>query len=409
MSIIVLSDYRNTTQGYAKAINEIDELEQKLSQQEVHAKIGEISRQVAHDIRSPLSALNMLSSSLKEISEEKRLILRTATQRINDIANELLQKSKFDLNLNITEANTKTPILSDSLSPKNLEPIMISALLDTIVSEKRVQYSRRGEIDIHADLTQGYGLFAKIEPSALARVVSNLINNSVEAIPSSGYVRLALTGTKDQILISVKDNGEGIAPTLLSKLGHEGASFGKKGEQSGFGLGLVHARKVLEEAGGQLLIESNLGHGTTISLILPKASTPTWFVDFIALPRHAVVVSVDDDLTIHQIWSGRFSSLDQSSSKVKPMAFTSIDKFEDWLAHNKTLPTLFLIDYEFIGQGMNGIDVIQRNGIADRAVLVTSRYEEPAIKELAKALKIKLLPKGLAPVVPIIIEKSFPS
>jgi signal transduction histidine kinase len=52
------------------------------------------SKQVAHDIRSPLSALSMIVGTLKDLPEEKRILIRNATQRINDIANGLLQKSK---------------------------------------------------------------------------------------------------------------------------------------------------------------------------------------------------------------------------------------------------------------------------------------------------------------------------
>jgi signal transduction histidine kinase len=367
--------------------------------------IVNLSKQVAHDIRSPLSALNMISTSLTNIPEEKRLILRTATQRINDIANDLLQRGKVS-------ASIEKRVIDKLLMPaaivkpvSNLEPVMISAMLDSVVSEKRVQYGQRPEVDIHADLDRGYGLFAAIDSVALARVVSNLINNSVEALSGAGHIRLELSSTKDRMLISIIDSGCGIDENRLSLLGHKQESFGKVGRQSGFGLGLVHARQVVESAGGTLEIASTLKKGTTVRLNLPKASAPRWFVEEIRLQSGSVVVSVDDDLSIHQIWSDRLASASIDSTDIKHLTFSSIKKFEEWVEVEKYHVDLFLIDYEFLGQRSHGLNLIFQAGIEKKAILVTSRYEDTAVRGNAHDMGVRILPKALAPLIPIHIDR----
>lgn len=73
-----------------------------------------VASQVAHDIRSPLSALNMVSSALSDVPEEKRLIIRNASKRINDIANQLISKVKESHSKQNTE--TKSPLKIELLS-----------------------------------------------------------------------------------------------------------------------------------------------------------------------------------------------------------------------------------------------------------------------------------------------------
>jgi anti-sigma regulatory factor (Ser/Thr protein kinase) len=363
--------------------------------EEISIKRSELARQVSHDIRSPLSALNMIVTSLKELPEEKRLIIRNAAQRINDIANGLLQQSKgFE----------KKAQLGAVKSGTLANPIMLVALLDAIVSEKRIQFRERMEIDIQGDLNQGYGLFARVNPVEFARVISNLVNNSVEAMANGGRVNIAIRGYKDQVAVIVSDTGKGIPAEVLARLGERGVTHGKEGTQSGSGLGVYHAREMVEKAGGKLSIQSQVGMGTMITITLPRVETPPWFVEAITVSAHATLVSVDDDKTIHQIWAGRLSSAGAALANIQHLSFSSMDQFENWATDNGSSVALFLIDYEFLGQTGNGLDLIERAGIAKKAILVTSRYEEPQVRTQADSIGVKILPKTLAPFVPLKIE-----
>ncbi len=134
--------------------------------------LSSITSQVAHDIRSPLSALTMITGSLTEIPEDKRILIRNATQRINDIANGLLQTGKAMTTLDSVAAHS-------AVNMKSIE--FIPALVDILVSEKRMQFREHSTLEIHTDLKNSFGSFSEINSTELKRVISNLINNAIEA------------------------------------------------------------------------------------------------------------------------------------------------------------------------------------------------------------------------------------
>ncbi len=367
------------------------ELQNRWLKNETDAILGRMASQVSHDIRSPLSALNMILTTLGELPEEKRMIIRNSTQRINDIANLLLQKGK-DKN-QVTNQNHEG------------EPVMLVALLDSIVSEKRAQFRERLDVDIQSDISRGYGLFSKIDSSELARAISNTINNSVEAFKGDGCVTISLTSENDYSIITIKDDGVGIPKHILEKLGQRGVTSGKEGTQSGSGLGVFQAKNTIEAIGGKYEIISKEDHGTSIIMKLPKANAPWWFMPKLNLKRNTTIVSLDDDSTIHQVWGERFRSELLSTLKINHITFTSIEAFEEWLPRQDFGNVCFLIDFEFLNQKGNGLDIIERNKIAEKSVLVTSRYDEKFVRSRAKQLGIKILPKGLAPFVPITAQE----
>lgn len=365
------------------------DLQSRWLKNEADAILGRLASQVSHDIRSPLSALNMILTTLGDLPEDKRLIIRNSTQRINDIANLLLQKGKDKSHYQIPSQ------MADN------EPLMLVALLDSIVSEKRAQFRERLDVDIQSDISKGYGLFVKINSTELARAISNAVNNSIESFESKGSVFVSLSSDSDYAILTIKDNGKGIPKHILEKLGQRGVTHGKESTQSGSGLGVFHARNIIEGAGGKYEILSEENKGTVIIMKLPKAEPPWWFLEKLSCPSGATIVSVDDDSTIHQIWAERFKEQLVAPLDFNHVTFSSIEAFENWLSTQEIPNLYFLFDFEFVNQVPNGLDVIERNKIAEQAVLVTSRFEEVSVKNRAKQLGVKILPKGLAPFVPI--------
>tara|TARA_B110001454_G_C12723340_1_gene436862 strand:- start:77876 stop:80728 length:2853 start_codon:yes stop_codon:yes gene_type:complete len=367
-------------------------------QQEILKAENEINAQISHDIRSPLAALNMVLGEIKELPEDYRLIIRNATQRINDIANGLLKKGTRELlvgdGYNVIQAAT---------------PIMLVALLDSILSEKRVQFRERLNLEISGELNDGYGLFANLNPVEFSRVISNLINNSAEAISIDGVVSVSINGFENEVVITVCDNGVGIPPEILERLGDLGVTHGKAGTTGGSGLGIYHAKKTIENLGGRFSIESTVGVGTKVSIMLPRCSTPQWFVKFIKLKPNDVIVSVDDDQTIHQIWSGRIQTLNSIFHKsVSHVTFSSGEKFEQWLENgNRDSVSLFLIDFELLNQPRNGLAIIEQLGIQEKSILVTSRFEESNVSIKSESLGVQMLPKTLAAFVPFSFESEL--
>ena len=108
-----------------------------------------------------------------------------------------------------------------------------------------------------------------------------------------------------------------------ASLGSVGVSYGK-GEVtgSGSGLGIFHAKKAIVAWGGEFQIRSQVASGTTVEIKLLNAPRPHWFASSIQILEGTTVVSVDDDLSIHQIWKGRLESIKaQDSSRLEFSAY----------------------------------------------------------------------------------------
>ncbi len=472
----IFSEYIESKSTLETFASEFIEIKNKL---ELHVKektLADVAKQVAHDIRSPLSALNIITSTLADVPEEKRLLIRNSVQRINDIANDLLQKGKsassssaVDSNQNLLQASTEagakqaagtsSGIINDSESAaQSKRPntvFLVSTVVDNIISEKRIQFREKINVQINIDLKNAFGLFVKANPNELSRVISNLINNSVEALPNqSGNIEVSVFSSSDKkVCIQINDNGSGIPKHILAKLGQMGVTHGKDNSQSGSGLGVYHAMKTVQEFNGSIRFESTtkddismnpnsseIKHtGTTITLEIPQADSPEWFAKVISLKSGQEFITVDDDISIHQIWKGRLESAKAKEKNIKITSFTSAKDFREYFnkhinskitnltsesknQHSSKMNSsqttrkleflsnndfqsesnfVCLIDYEFLNQNDNGLKIIIDLNLQDKAILVTSRFDEPHIRSECESQKIKILPKQLAGQIPI--------
>ncbi|MGD9642452.1 MAG: sensor histidine kinase [Elusimicrobiales bacterium] len=230
------------------------------------AALSAVSAQVAHDIRSPLAALESALKDVSQLPEEKRRLIQGAACRIKDIADDLLEKNRA----------------APEAGP---EPCPVRELIEAVAAEKRLQFLERADVKVEVKLApDAAGLRALALPADLSRVLSNLVNNGAEALERGGTVTLGLRRDGQQAVLTVSDDGKGIRPESLAGLGVRGQTEGKTG---GCGLGLYHARTTAESWGGSLSIASEPGKGTTVSLRLPLAAalTPAVLLDDDALVR----------------------------------------------------------------------------------------------------------------------------
>ncbi len=368
----------------------------------------QIAHQVAHDIRSPLAALTVATQHLQEVEEDKRIMIRSAVQRIEDITNDL--------------AGTKHTQESGQMPGSKKSVYLLSSIIDGLVSEKRLQFRSRMGVNIHAELDEAsYGLFVSVEIDQFKRVISNIINNAVEAFDEGGNVVVTMKKASDSLVIQIRDNGKGIPAEILPKLMQRGATFGKEG---GKGLGLCHARETIESLGGKIDIRSicvGVGSpdpageetsplrksGTTVTLVLPRHEAPFWFVPEIKIASDVVIL--DDDTSIHQIWENRLTSAGIEKNKIHHFATSeSITKWYD-NGRDRTQKHAYLFDYEILGDAKTGLDVIEELKIGNQAILITSRYEDEGVLQRCQKLGTRLVPKNLAGFVPIVIQSKTES
>lgn len=227
---------------------EIRDAQIQLQQFHANLKLLKVYRQVAHDIRSPLAALNVVAERIGDLPKGYKVLLNSALFRIEGIANDLLRMSMNNSN-------------DDSKS------ILISDLLEEMILEKQALFSKRPEIILTLDMTEQSILpFAKVDELKLKRVISNLIDNSAEAIQSQGFIRVKMEVEGKNLRISVIDNGRGMSKAVLDRLGQEGFSCNKP---QGFGLGVFNALSVIQSFGGTLSYDSQENVGTTATIVIP--------------------------------------------------------------------------------------------------------------------------------------------
>lgn len=212
--------------------------------------IASLALQVAHDIRTPLTALKIVTSRAGNLPDKELKLLNQSVDRIDLIANELLRKNRgtragqqFDLTEAIAEAASEfATIISDSFTEFNY--IGLPSKLVCAGSYK----------------------------DDLQRVILNILTNSKEALeqnsPASPKISMTMSSRQNHVQIVIEDNGHGIPKELLKKLGSEKGTTTK---EAGNGLGLYNAKETIVQNGGSIEISSELGCWTSITITLPLA------------------------------------------------------------------------------------------------------------------------------------------
>lgn len=374
-----LSEMDELVAQYNARVGELCTLHERFLSQAKKAALGELAARVAHDIRSPLAAIRMVLDDLQNPTEDSRVLLRSAIFRIEDIANELLHTRRGE---------TPTSVAHQT--------VLIQALIESLVSEKRLEYRVDLGLSIETTATgDSYGAFATIDTSMFKRVLSNLINNAVEAVHRKGHIQITTCLASAQVSVAVRDNGVGIPIDVLKKLGRSELSSGKA---SGNGIGVFAARQALEKWGGQLAYASKEGVGTTATISLPAVTPPPWFMPHLEIDESIrTIVVLDDDVSIHHIWTERLSD-----TPVEIVHLSSPEGFHSWRAAQSTTDgAIYLVDYEFLGQKQNGLDLIEQYDSAAFSALVTSRFEDDPVIERCRSLGVRLIPKPALSYLPI--------
>jgi len=368
---------------YQKEIDDYKNLAQQ------HSKFQQIANQVAHDIVSPLSALSTIISMLRDIPEQHRITLKQAATRIEDITNDLLK-------------HYRTPEIKNTQTSQELDYFFTYLGLREILSEKRVEYHSSPIIFSHLISPGSHFAFIQVNSKSFRRMLSNLINNAVEAMEGrAGTVQIKLSETSNAVVLTIVDNGKGISPDVRDKI-LNGTSVTDEKKYS-HGIGLCQVRDTLQQSNATLDIESKEGIGTKIILTFPRSHAPHWAATKLVLRADQTVLILDDDPFIHGAWDARFAKILEANPEMKLIHFTNGRELLDFLASfspEEKNKLYLLSDHELIDQEMHGLNVISDSKL-NNATLVTSHYTNPNVLAYADELDIPILPKRLAPKVPI--------
>lgn len=295
----------------------------KSEQEKRHLEhLSTLSTQVAHDIRSPLAALDSIYQDLDQIDTARTNLIKAALSRIHAIADGLL-----------TSART------GDYQVLPLRPISLTALIDEIVAEKKVQFSKYPELSFSTTFPST-DTMVSASHTELSRILSNLINNSAEAMNYSGTISLSLSETDNQLCLAVTDQGPGIPPSIVESLGSKGNTLGKA---NGNGLGLYHAHTQMKKMSGEMQILST-SSGTTINLIFPKSTTYL---------LNKKMVLVDNDPLVRMNWS-----IAAKKQNIELMAYPRSNDLLEALPLIDPNTPIYLDDD--LGEEIRGIDLAQK-------------------------------------------------
>ncbi|MBK7972611.1 MAG: PAS domain-containing protein [Deltaproteobacteria bacterium] len=233
-------------------------LESELRRRERLAAVGTASGQIVHQIRSPVTSLELLTSLLAEGLGD------------DPVHGEIVQDIRASLKrLERTLSNLLHFLGSGRIEPRDvsLREVLERALL--AVPKNQIQ----GAVDFRVSVAP-IDLTASVDPDLIDQVLINLITNAVQAMPGGGSLALtaAPASAADHegsfVRITVEDSGNGIPPAQLERIFDPFVT----GRARGTGLGLTLAHNVVEAHGGTLEITSEPGRGTCVTIWLPVAS-----------------------------------------------------------------------------------------------------------------------------------------
>lgn len=237
--------------AYNAMIDQLEESAVKLAQIERKQAWREMAKQVAHEIKNPLTPM--------------RLTIQSFEHRFDPEDPEIKQKLKeYSLSL-IQQIDTMSSIATAFSSFAEMP------------SQKRVRLNVVDEVKLALDIFQedyikykysANTIIAKLDKIHLTRIITNLITNAIQAVKDSSNPRILVDVREvgDKVVIEVIDNGDGISEEDRKKVFEP--RFTTK--SSGMGLGLPMIKNIVEGYDGTIIFESNMNNETVFRVILPK-------------------------------------------------------------------------------------------------------------------------------------------
>jgi len=270
------------------ALKNLKEAQAQLIQAEKMAGIGQLAAGVAHELNNPLGGIlgycqfaleKITKKPLKELTGED---ISTYSQYLKDIEQQSKRcKAIIQSLLKFSRASVK----------EDFEPIDINSILKetfTFVNHQMEKHKVKLEEVLSPSLPRISG-----NTSQLQQVFTNLILNAVQAMPDGGRLTVLdkLSEDKGSLEISFADTGEGISKENLSKIFEPFFTTKKVGQGTGLGLSVSYG--IVKEHGGEIQVESTVGQGSTLTVILPlrKESEKTESKDKRTCPEEMIATS----------------------------------------------------------------------------------------------------------------------
>ncbi len=236
-----------------RLLTRVVDMEEKLRASERLSALGLLAAEIAHEIRNPLTVMQMLFHALVET-----LQMDATSQRDAELISEKMRQMNRILDQVLSFARSSEPIK---------ETVDAQQLIDDVFLLTRHKL-QQGGIDVRSTVAENLPPFRADRPQ-LEQVLLNLILNAADAMPKGGTLRLSAAPEefdgRPHLAISVRDNGQGMSPDQLANLFAPFLTY----KDSGTGIGLAIVKKIMENHQGKVQVESKVGQGTRFKLLFP--------------------------------------------------------------------------------------------------------------------------------------------
>lgn len=247
---------------YKNVLKKLNSLSNKLKENEVERKNIDKMRDawianISHDIKTPLSSIKGYAEVLKEDYDFSREDIKAYAKIIND-KSDYIKELVDDLNLNMKLKSGESILKKENVNLVNLvKNVVIDILNDSSYSTADIEFKCSED-----------KIFMDVDKVLMQRVLNNLIYNAL--VHNDKNIKIIVNVYKnDKTYISIRDNGKGISKNDLENIFnryYRGTNTGQV--HKGSGLGMSIAKEIISAHNGDIIINSDLGKGTNIKIIL---------------------------------------------------------------------------------------------------------------------------------------------
>lgn len=245
-------------QEYNRKVAELQESASQLAKNERESAWREMAKQVAHEIKNPLTPMKLSIQHMKRSIEVKD---EASQNKLNRVAASLIEQ---------IDALTKiaNEFSNFAKMPKAIEE---ETSLTTILENAYAVFSQHDNHQIEFNNHLDTNAIIWADKALCLRVFNNLIKNAIQAIPSTeeGLIKINLSEESDSFLVEIRDSGVGISDEQASKIFVP--YFTTK--STGTGLGLAMSKQIIDNMNGQIHFKSTIGKGTSFFVSFPKYKT----------------------------------------------------------------------------------------------------------------------------------------
>jgi len=234
---------------------DVEQMQQRLHQQERVAAIERLASGVAHEIRNPLNAVQILAQRMeREVTPEAGSAAKYA-EFIRVIKDELRRLNQI-IEEFVRFARTKPPAF---------ERVILADLLRDVCCLQHGVFQKKGVVLAEEFAAAHQPIDA--DPQQIKQALTNLLTNALEATPAGGTVTLSATQTRTHTTFRVSDTGCGVPADMHE---HIFDLYGASGKEHGLGLGLAITRRIVQDHHGTIAMRANTPRGTIVEFTLPN-------------------------------------------------------------------------------------------------------------------------------------------